>query len=280
MPIGLRETDTDSMNADEREARMGWLNTCLTTYEAVDRVVPNLGAFVKFAFEHSAGLGWTLDTAAPLSAWSVARAVPAGGPHEVMCRALDMAEELKWNLLQVHEAQGRHAILRIPFWHALAETTVEAAQMGLPLQPQYGLDVRSLGVRCDQAADEMVARSDTCAEAIGAVYCFVGRDNWSPYSQTVHEQFNQREWTSLRHLEEVDRVARGSFWCNFLTDKHIETLGGVDRIRREAPCAIVEESERTGPVTTQVRLQVTERFSETTWEMLDELEEYLDPLLP
>ncbi|MBN1192789.1 MAG: hypothetical protein JXA36_03735 [Coriobacteriia bacterium] len=256
-----------------------WLCSCVTSYESAGHVISGMGGFLDFAFAVSADLGVPLSIAVPLSSARLGRKRKLVGSASLMKIAQDILEEGGWSTLMVYDDDDQSTEMIIPFWHQLNDTVFDEAITRFGLQPSFAIRLAWPGPRLDEVADRMASSTASLTEAVGAVYGFVGQEN-SPYAETRYEMFDQRDHSPTSHLEEVDRVARGSFWCNLLTDKHIETLGGVDRICREAPCAIIEENTRTGPVTTQVRLQVTERFSETTWEMLDELAEYLDPLLP
>lgn len=274
------EPEIVTFEASDPEDRLLWLQSCVTSYEPSCRVVPGMRDYVEFAFGLAADLGTPLTFASGISARGIRNKGRCPDPQALMSIALGMLDQDEEPVLWAFDHRIDPAVmLSIPFWHQLNDTVFDEAITRLGLQPSLRTKLDRLGPRSDDVALRMANHTALLMEGIGAVYGLVGRENDASLT-TDREGRGQRSGSPTNHLEEVDRVARGSFWCNCLTDKHIETLGGVDRIRREAPCAIVEESERTGPVTTQVRLQVTERFSETTWEMLDELEEYLDPLLP
>lgn len=256
-----------------------WLCSCVTSYESAGHVISGMDGFVDFAFGVSADLDVPLSIAVPLSSARLGRKRKLAGSASLMKIARDILEEGGWPTLMVYDGDDQSVEMMIVFQHDANYSVFDERVVRLGLQPSFAIRLAWPGPRLDEVADRMASSTASLTEAVGAVYGFVGQEN-SPYAETRYEMFDQRDHSPTAHLEEVDRVARGSFWCNFLTDKHIETLGGVDCIRREAPCAVVEESKRTGPVTTQVRLQISERFSETTWDDIDALAEYLDPLLP
>ena len=107
-------------------------------------------------------------------------------------------------------------------------------------------------------------------------------------SQGMLEQANETfassefpmEWYQMPVLEVIryhDTKLRGYFWGNVLSEKHIERLGGIEKIQEEAPCYLVEKLDRGGRQ--RVYLQATERLGEFTEEKRMELKKYLEPLL-
>ena len=82
---------------------------------------------------------------------------------------------------------------------------------------------------------------------------------------------------SLEVIRYHDTKLRGYFWGNVLSEKHVERLGGIDRIKEEAPCYLVEEIQSGDRQL--VYLQATERLGEFTEEKRMELKKYLEPLL-
>ncbi|MFZ5646461.1 MAG: hypothetical protein ACOY30_02465 [Bacillota bacterium] len=69
----------------------------------------------------------------------------------------------------------------------------------------------------------------------------------------------------------------GCFWGNMLSAGHIEKLGGIDRIMREAP---VYRVIKIGDGENGMFLQVTPGIEHVTPEQFDQLRNYLKPLLP
>jgi hypothetical protein len=100
-------------------------------------------------------------------------------------------------------------------------------------------------------------------------YLTIDYPSWeSPYEQSIG-----RWW--LDGLRECQSLLRGYYWGNVLSRKHIETLGGIDRIRTEAPC---DEVTQIGEELCY--LQLTESVDEFSDEALVRLKEYFTPLLP
>lgn len=97
--------------------------------------------------------------------------------------------------------------------------------------------------------------------------------NWistwcSPYEQGLEFEFGEIDF---RHK------LRGYYWGNFLSCEHIAQLGGIERIKQEAPCYLVEDLSGTEE---RVYLQLTADLADVPDEALSALREYLDPLLP
>ncbi len=70
---------------------------------------------------------------------------------------------------------------------------------------------------------------------------------------------------------------RGYYWGNLLTEHHIDQLGGVDRIRSEAPVGSVEDwSTEDWPA---LWLEMAGPISQVTDQQIRELHDYFEPLL-
>jgi len=80
---------------------------------------------------------------------------------------------------------------------------------------------------------------------------------------------------ALRTPAFVTDYARGVFWANFLTERHIEKLGGIERALADAPCFA---TRRIGP--SAIVLQATRSLWELRPEALEPLERFLAPVLP
>ena len=72
----------------------------------------------------------------------------------------------------------------------------------------------------------------------------------------------------------LERFARGSAWALWLTDGHIQRLGGWERVSQDAPAARVER--RPGGVW----LELTESPWDVPAEALSRLDSFLRPILP
>jgi hypothetical protein len=96
-------------------------------------------------------------------------------------------------------------------------------------------------------------------------------DDSSPYEQSIG-----RDW--LDGLEESRTLLRGYYWGNILSGQHVNAVGGIERVRDEAPCAFVDDF---GAEPWQlVYLQLTHDLDDIPDEALRRLRDYLGPLLP
>jgi hypothetical protein len=78
-------------------------------------------------------------------------------------------------------------------------------------------------------------------------------------------------------LRECDRVLRGYYWANILSQHHLEALGGLARVRQEAPCAAVDVLDEQAPL---VLLRLSDDINRISDEELAALRAYLRPVLP
>jgi hypothetical protein len=78
-------------------------------------------------------------------------------------------------------------------------------------------------------------------------------------------------------LRECAEFLRGYYWGNFLSARHVERLGGLAAIRREAPGVLVEELA-TDPLL--VYLQLSDDLDSFSDDQLRELWRYFLPVLP
>lgn len=78
--------------------------------------------------------------------------------------------------------------------------------------------------------------------------------------------------------DQIERLIPGYYWRQLLTEQHIRILGGISKIKREAPCADVEETDIDGKPAVWLRLN-DNPYTTTPEERL-KLKEYLWPLLP
>ena len=72
------------------------------------------------------------------------------------------------------------------------------------------------------------------------------------------------------------KTVRGAFWENYLTEKHIQALGGIDSIKANAPCARVDELSEGKALA----LRLTEDVNDLSPVLLQKLETYFEPLAP
>lgn len=96
-------------------------------------------------------------------------------------------------------------------------------------------------------------------------------------NQTTFERLQGMEFTS--HSQMFGTYARGYFWGNVLSEKHIESLGGIEIIKEKAPCCTVDDFT-FGNSRRAVYLQLTEDINSYTDDQLRRLRDFLKPILP
>ena len=82
--------------------------------------------------------------------------------------------------------------------------------------------------------------------------------------------------------EMYDTRLRGAYWGNFLSSNHVQLLGGITRVAKEAPCFLVEPLNMTGvdgTPATGAYLQLTEDLFVISSTQIRALETYLAPIL-
>jgi hypothetical protein len=98
-----------------------------------------------------------------------------------------------------------------------------------------------------------------------------GKWSVSPYEKSFNPDYRFASWTFRNKL-------RGAFWGNLLSAEHISKLGGMERIKKEAP---VFRVKATGSGDNQgVFLQLSPLIGTDSPKKLQGLHEYLAPILP
>jgi hypothetical protein len=115
-------------------------------------------------------------------------------------------------------------------------------------------------------AKEAAVRFQACTGYITLDYA----SRHSPYELSI----GRREGDGLR---ECAQFVRGYYWGNFLSGEHVERLGGIAAVEREAPCAVVEVLARDPLL---VYLQLTASLDAFDDEELKRLRAFLLPVLP
>lgn len=87
--------------------------------------------------------------------------------------------------------------------------------------------------------------------------------------QTAYEMSRMRFWTSQPDVFKTR--LRGAFWGNFLSPTHVELLGGIARVQREAPCSVEPLEFSNGAHGAYLQLD---------GQSVSVLQEYLAELLP
>lgn len=103
---------------------------------------------------------------------------------------------------------------------------------------------------------------------------FITIDTMAAYeSASSHERYVGLEY--IFASEKFDKYFRGYSWGNYLSRKHVELLGGIEKIKKEAPVYYVKELSDKGAY-----LQLTEDIDNVSDEDLRKLKRYFQPILP
>lgn len=98
------------------------------------------------------------------------------------------------------------------------------------------------------------------------------------FSKTPYEKYSAGlDFCSVECSDRYDELARGYFYINALTQKHIDALGGWEYVKANAPCYRVEKLEREGKAV--YWLQLTEDINEYDREGYLKLKNFLKPIL-
>ena len=122
--------------------------------------------------------------------------------------------------------------------------------------------------------DGLIGFAKETARWFSAAYGFISLNDVG-LDETPYE--GEMERIGDEGLRECRELARGYFWGNFLSEQHIDRLGGMERIRRDAPSFLVEELSLGHDAL--IYLQATER-PDASNEALETLGEFLKPILP
>lgn len=98
------------------------------------------------------------------------------------------------------------------------------------------------------------------------------------FDRTMHAYEDAVGRSFVEGARECREWARGYYWGNFLSRVHIERLGGIDRVLKEAPCHLVEDL--SGGRGELVYLQLTPSVVDFSDEELRALRDFLAPVLP
>lgn len=105
--------------------------------------------------------------------------------------------------------------------------------------------------------------------------------NWSVYSgalgSTIYEARLKSGWDD--GICDYTQRAGGYFWGNMLSAKHMQRLGGIDRVRTESPFAIIEELDNIDNPK-MYYCQLNNDIFALDKEKFLELRQYLSPIIP
>jgi hypothetical protein len=90
---------------------------------------------------------------------------------------------------------------------------------------------------------------------------------------SAHERYVGLTYMSASR--QFDKYFRGYSWGNFLSKKHVELLGGINLIEKEAPVYLVKRLQDGGAF-----LQLTEDINNVSNDDLRKLKRFFQPILP
>jgi hypothetical protein len=138
------------------------------------------------------------------------------------------------------------------------------------------LDVRrtALGTPLRDAEVAAITLVKDGALALRANYGMITLDEatgrQTPYETRMGIAFDEGVGSSRDYV-------RGYYWFNVLSPRHVEVLGGVDAVHKNAPCYSVEDlSDGESP---QLCLQLSATLDDVTDQNLRRLRDYLAPVL-
>ncbi len=115
---------------------------------------------------------------------------------------------------------------------------------------------------------EMVLANIDCVGGFITLDCMGSYCSFSPHERYVG-------LTYLRASEKFDKYFRGYSWGNYLSKNHVKLLGGIEKIKKEAPVYLVKPLSDNGAY-----LQLTENVDDVSDEDLRKLKRYFQPVLP
>ncbi len=99
--------------------------------------------------------------------------------------------------------------------------------------------------------------------------------SWSPQASLLEGLLDLNYYSHSHNFKEL---ARGYYWGNIISEGHIKKLGGLDFIKKQAPCYKVEEIKFNNKKS--LYLQLTPDISNYSDDTLKELKRFFKPILP
>ncbi|MBI5033054.1 MAG: hypothetical protein HZB51_21240 [Chloroflexi bacterium] len=112
---------------------------------------------------------------------------------------------------------------------------------------------------------------------IKAIYGFINLSRRPASADVGGTEYERRRDLLADQTTHLLRWAvRGAFWENYLSEGHIQALGGIDSIKASAPCARVDELIEGKALA----VRLTEDVNELSLVLVQKLEAYFQPLAP
>lgn len=155
----------------------------------------------------------------------------------------------------------------VPYW-----------KLPIPNELQFVIELPLTIPRIDSELQQaLVHLGRTTFAKIKAVYGFINLSR-RPASADVGgtEYEHRRDLLADQTTHLLRWTVRGVFWENYLTERHIQALGGIDSIKASSPCARVDELIEGKALA----LRLTEDVSDLSPVLVQKLEAYFQPLAP
>lgn len=98
-----------------------------------------------------------------------------------------------------------------------------------------------------------------------------GMRSASPFEQKLNLDYQKASWNFRNKF-------RGAYWGNILSTEHIKKLGGLGKVKKKAPAYRIAEMGQGD--SNAVFIQLSPRMDMVSPWQLDELQQYLQPVLP
>jgi hypothetical protein len=234
------------------------------------------------ALDPIAGTDWRgTEFGVPFGAYPTIIYLPRQGDTARVPRYSEKA----WNryLGRVRRGDWREIGLQIQFFRSdgRADTFIrvelEAHSVEFPSWPDtFSMTTSSevVGGRLERPVQDLwVAQMKRWALRLGAVTGYFTKDHAAARESPLEQAIRHPNDYATRFGE----LCRGYYWGNLLSSRHIERLGGLDRIKAQAPCSVVEAVDRQSDL---VYLQLSAGVDDFTDEQLARLKAFLAPVLP
>jgi hypothetical protein len=116
----------------------------------------------------------------------------------------------------------------------------------------------------------------TSLSSFNSQLTWIPRKVWNPNTFFNKDPLEQELLFYQKHVEDLDTYIPKAYWGIYLNKNHVKTMGGLQKIKREAPVFLVEE------FTNGAYMQLTEHITDVTYkdykEKLILLDKYLSPI--
>lgn len=155
----------------------------------------------------------------------------------------------------------------VPYW-----------KLPVPNELQFVIELPLTIPRIDSELQQALVHLGRITFAkINAVYGFINLSRRPASADVGGTEYERRRDLLASQTMYLQRwTVRGAFWENYLTERHIQALGGIDSIKASAPCARVDGLMEGKALA----LRLTEDVNELSPILVQKLEAYFQPLAP